>query len=63
MEQKIIFFAKESNDLIGSQLKDQIEKHCIDGWYVHQILPTHQQEYQGGNLRLEAAIIILNKVK
>jgi hypothetical protein len=61
MEQKVIFFKKDGIDLIGGQVKAQIEKHCIEGWFVHQIQPTHFQEYGGGILRLEAAIIILQK--
>lgn len=61
MEQKVIFFTPESIDNIGSQMKTQIEKHCIDGWYVHQVVPTHYQEYQGGCLRFHSSVIILHK--
>lgn len=63
MEQKVIFFLKEHDDYIGNQLKTLIETHCIDGWYVHQIQPTHQEEYNRGNLRLRAAVIILHRKK
>ena len=61
MEQKVLFFKKDDIDYIGSQLKDLIEKHCVDGWYVHQIQPTHQEEHNRGNLRLHAAVIILHR--
>lgn len=60
-EQKTIIFTPESIDYIGSQMQKQIEKHCVDGWYVHQVIPTHYQEYQGGCLRLHSSVIILHR--
>lgn len=62
-EQKIVLFKMESVDFIGDQLKVLIDKYSIDGWYVHQVVPTHQQEYLSGNLRLQAAIVILQRDK
>ena len=63
MEQKTIFWAEESLSCIGSQIKEQLEEHCVDGWYVHQIQPTNWIRNSQGDLILEAAIIILNKNK
>ncbi len=63
VEQKIIFWKREDIDLIGSQLKEQIEKHCVDGFVVHQIQPTHWTEYCGGCQRLSAAVIVLQREK
>ena len=61
MEQKIIFFAKDSIDYIGGQMKEVIEKACVGGWYVHQVVPTHYEEFKGGCLRIDASMIILHK--
>jgi hypothetical protein len=63
VETKILTWSYDSIDLIGGQIKDYIESKCIDGWYCHQIQPTHQEEYSRGCLRLRAAVIILMRNK
>ena len=58
MEQKILNWTKE-NDYVS--LSDYLNKHSIDGWYVHQVVATEEKPTPGSGSRLLCAVIIMHR--